>query len=347
VETVVAENKDDVVREAILRELSRGGQVYFLHNRVHTIDVVRQRLETLVPEARIAVAHGQMPPKHLSEIMQEFTRGASDVLLCTTIVESGTDIPNANTILIERADRFGMSDLYQLRGRAGRSKARGYCYMLLPKHGLVDPSAKKRIQALRQHSGLGAGFKLAMRDLEIRGSGNILGHEQSGHIAAVGFSLYCQLLRRTVERLKGKESTIPLVDVQMHLDFVTYSPDEGDQENAALIPSHYLDDEALKITQYRQIASTWTINEVTALRRKMRDRFGPIPDSVERLFLMAEIRILGALKKLVSIATREDRILLSREGGNLVQFQNRLPRFKTTACTARLLELKALLKKID
>jgi transcription-repair coupling factor (superfamily II helicase) len=347
VETVVAENKDDVVREAILRELSRGGQIYYLHNRVHTIEAVRQRLEHIVPEARITVAHGQMPPRQLSQIMQEFVTGGSDVLLCTTIVESGTDIPNANTILIERADRFGMSDLYQLRGRAGRSKARGYCYMLLPKNGLVDPSAKKRIQALRQHSGLGAGFKLAMRDLEIRGSGNILGHEQSGHIAAVGFSLYCQLLRRTVERLKGKESSIPLVDVQMHLDFVVFSPDQADRENAAIIPSSYLDDEALKISQYRQIASTWTVNEVNALRRKMRDRFGPIPDPVERLFLMSEIRILGAQKKLVGITTRDDRILLSKPGGDLVQFQNRLPRFKAAGCTARLLELKALLKKME
>jgi transcription-repair coupling factor (superfamily II helicase) len=347
VETVVAENKDDVVREAILRELSRGGQVYYLHNRVYTIDAVRQRLEKIAPEARITVAHGQMPARQLSSIMQDFVRGGSDVLLCTTIVESGTDIPNANTILIERADRFGMSDLYQLRGRAGRAKARGYCYMLLPKHGLVDPSAKKRIQALRQHSGLGAGFKLAMRDLEIRGSGNILGHEQSGHIAAVGFSLYCQLLRRTVERLKGKESAAPLVDVQMHLDFVVYSPDQADSENAAIIPSTYLDDEALKITQYRQIASAWTLNEVTAHRRKMRDRFGPIPDAVERLFLMSEIRILGAKCNLVGIATREERILLSKPGGDLVHVDGRLPRFKANACTARLLELKALLKRLS
>ncbi|MFO7534779.1 MAG: transcription-repair coupling factor [Kiritimatiellia bacterium] len=347
VETVVAENKDEVVREAILRELSRGGQVYYLHNRVHTIDVVRQRLSLLVPEARVAVAHGQMPPRQLSGIMQDFVRGGSDVLLCTTIVESGTDIPNANTILIERADRFGMSDLYQLRGRAGRAKSRGYCYMLLPRHGLVDPSAKKRIQALRQHSGLGAGFKLAMRDLEIRGSGNILGHEQSGHIAAVGFSLYCQLLRRTVERLKGKESKAPLVDVQLHLDFVVFSPDQADQENAAIIPSRYIDDEALKIAQYRQIASAWTVNEITTLRRQFRDRFGPIPESVERLFLMAEIRILAAGKGIIEITSREDRILLSRPGGDLVQSQNRLPRFKAASCTGRLMELKAFLKKMD
>jgi transcription-repair coupling factor (superfamily II helicase) len=347
VETVVAENTDEVVREAILRELSRGGQVYYLHNRVYTIDFVRQRLETLVPEARIAVAHGQMPAKQLSAIMQDFVRGGSDVLLCTTIVESGTDIPNANTILIERADRFGMSDLYQLRGRAGRAKARGYCYMLLPKHGLVDPSAKKRIQALRQHSGLGAGFKLAMRDLEIRGSGNILGHEQSGHIAAVGFSLYCQLLRRTVDRLKGKESAAPLIDVQLHLDFVSFSPDQSDLENAAIIPSRYIDDEALKIGQYRQIASTWTVNEVTALRRKFRDRFGPIPDSVERLFLMAEIRIMAAKKGLVKVENREDRLHLYKANGDLVQTQHRLPRLKADGCTGRLKELKELLKHLE
>ncbi len=345
VETRVAENTDEVVREAILRELSRGGQVYFLHNRVYTINLVCQRLEALVPEARIAVAHGQMPPSRLSAIMQEFVRGESDVLLCTTIVESGTDIPNANTILIERADRFGMADLYQLRGRAGRSKERGYCYMLLPKHGLTDPVAKKRILALKQHSGFGSGFKLAMRDLEIRGSGNILGHEQSGHIAAVGFTLYCQLLRRTVERLKGNAGSMPIADVPLHLDFVVFSTDPADQDNAAIIPASYMDDEALKIAQYRQLASTLSLPEAAALKRQFRDRFGPLPEPVERLFLMAEIRILAAQKGLVRVETRDSRIFLTQPNGDLVQHQRQLPRFRAESCSARLRELKSLLKR--
>ena len=295
IETIVAENQDSVVRETILRELNREGQVFYLHNRVMTIDAVRERLARVVPEACVAVAHGQMATGQLSAIMQAFVRGDYDVLLCTTIIESGTDIPNANTILIDRADRFGMADLYQLRGRVGRARRKGYAYMLLPPRGAVDPTARKRIQAIAQYSGAGAGFKLAMRDLEIRGAGNLLGHEQSGHIATVGFALYCQLLKRTVAQLKG-EPAPPIVDVDVRLDFLDLSTAGASGDSAAVIPVSYIEDERLRIALYRRIAETAVPEDVPALRREFKDRFGSVPPAVERLLLVAELRILAAAR---------------------------------------------------
>ena len=203
IETIVAKNDDRLVRDAILRELNRGGQVFYLHNRVATIDKVSGWLKKIVPEARIAVAHGQMSARELAEKMHAFARGMFDVLLCTTIVESGVDLPNANTILIDRADRFGIADLYQLRGRVGRADRKAYAYLLTPVHGYLLDISRRRLQAIMEHGSLGSGFKLAMMDLEIRGAGNLLGTEQSGHIAAIGFDLYCQLLRRTIEGIKN------------------------------------------------------------------------------------------------------------------------------------------------
>ncbi|HWY78555.1 MAG TPA: transcription-repair coupling factor, partial [Verrucomicrobiae bacterium] len=203
VETIVAQYDERLIRDAIQRELNRGGQVFFLHNRVNTIDTMAQKLRSLLPHARIVVGHGQMDGDDLEEIMTQFVNGEADVLLSTTIIESGLDIPNANTILIDRADRFGLSDLYQLRGRVGRYKHQAYAYLLLPRHAGLLADARKRITALKQYSTLGSGFKIAMRDLEIRGAGNMLGPEQSGQITAVGFDLYCQLLKQSVAALKG------------------------------------------------------------------------------------------------------------------------------------------------
>jgi transcription-repair coupling factor (superfamily II helicase) len=223
VETKVARDNDSVIRTAIKQELNRNGQVYFLYNRVMSIGLMQRRLEALVPEARIALAHGQMPSGELAAVMHAFEAGEVDVLLCTTLVESGLDIPRANTILVHRADRFGIADLYQLRGRVGRSSQKGYAWLLLPEYGHIDEDSRQRIAALQKHSGLGAGFNLALRDLEIRGAGNLLGATQSGHIAAIGFGLYCQLLRRTIARLKGEQPPL-LVDVDLSLDFLDYSP---------------------------------------------------------------------------------------------------------------------------
>src|SRR5438128_8184345 len=225
VETIVTQYDERVIRDAIQRELNRGGQVFFLHNRVMTIDTVAQKLKALVPHARIVVGHGQMHSDDLEEVMAQFVNGEADVLLSTTIIESGLDIPNANTIIIDRADRFGLSDLYQLRGRVGRYKHQAYAYLLLPRHAGLLTDARKRISAIKQYSTLGSGFKIAMRDLEIRGAGNLLGAEQSGHITAVGFELYCQLLKQSVSALKG-EKVKPRVEVEVRLDFLALGPVE-------------------------------------------------------------------------------------------------------------------------
>ena len=230
VETIVTQYDERTIRDAILRELSRGGQVFFLHNRVMTIEVMRSKLQTLVPGARIVVGHGQMDSDTLEEVMAQFVNGDADVLLSTTIIESGLDIPNANTIIIDRADRFGLSDLYQLRGRVGRYKHQAYAYLLLPRHARLLTDVRKRISAMKQYASLGSGFKIAMRDLEIRGAGNLLGAEQSGHITAVGFELYCQLLKQSVASLKG-EKIKPRVEVSVKLDFLEMNGNSRGDEN--------------------------------------------------------------------------------------------------------------------
>jgi len=243
-----------VIRDAILRELNRGGQVFYLHNRVLDIDTVAARLCALLPKARIVVGHGQMGSDDLEEVMSRFVNGEADVLLSTTIIESGIDIPNANTIIIDRADRFGLSDLYQLRGRVGRYKHQAYAYLLIPRHARMLTDARKRISAIKQYSTLGSGFKVAMRDLEIRGAGNMLGAQQSGHITAVGFELYCQLLKQSVATLKG-EPVKPRVEVQVRLDFLVLGPLEVPgkaQDSKRKTPAP--DDEPLNVSVPREVA---------------------------------------------------------------------------------------------
>ena len=237
VETIVTQYDERVIRDAIQRELNRGGQVFFLHNRVMTIETMAQKLATLLPNARIVVGHGQMHSDDLEEVMTSFINGEADVLLSTTIIESGLDIPNANTIIIDRADRFGLSDLYQLRGRVGRYKHQAYAYLLLPRHAGLLADVRKRLSAIKQYSTLGSGFKIAMRDLEIRGAGNLLGAEQSGHITAVGFDLYCQLLKQSVASLKG-EKVKPRVEVQIRLDFLALTPTEERGQGPQLGKTH-------------------------------------------------------------------------------------------------------------
>lgn len=292
VETVIQRDDDGLVAAAIRKELARGGQVFFLHNRVHTIGRLFARLQLLVPEARILVAHGQMAAEELAATMRTFAAGQADLLLCTSIIESGIDIPRANTILIDRADRFGLAELYQLRGRVGRSATRGFAYLLLPGDGLVDSDARKRLQALKRHSGLGAGYAIALRDLEIRGSGNLLGAAQSGHIAAIGFGLYCQLLRRTVARLKG-EAVPTLVDVELALEPLDTSPGASGP-NAAALPYDYIEDEAQRMNVYRRCAEAVTEREVKALQAELADRFGPLPPAAQRALRLTRLRILAA-----------------------------------------------------
>ena len=233
IETTVIEFDETTLRNAIQRELNRGGQVFFLHNRVTTIETMADRIRKLVPKARLIVGHGQMASGTLEKVMTRFINGDADILLSTTIIESGLDIPNANTIIVDRADRFGLSELYQLRGRVGRYKHQAFAYLILPRHAALLNDARKRISALKQYSKLGSGFKIAMRDLEIRGAGNILGAQQSGHITAVGFELYCQLLKQSVKRLKG-ETVERRVEVRLALDFLAMNP--GEEKSAERAP---------------------------------------------------------------------------------------------------------------
>lgn len=326
IETIVAKNTDEVVREAILRETSRDGQVFYLHNRVMTIELVRQRLEQIIPEARVRVAHGQMSSGELADVMKGFVNGDFEVLLCTTIIESGVDIPRANTILIDRSDRFGMADLYQLRGRVGRSSHKGYAYLLIPPHGYIDSDARNRIGAVKKHSGLSAGFNIALRDLEIRGAGNMLGAEQSGHISAIGFGLYCQLLRRSVAQLKN-EPVPPVIDVELRLDFIRLTSDAAVSDNSAVIPYDYIEDERLRIGVYRKIAEAATLAEVAILRENFADRFGPVPSPLNRLLKMAEIRIACAGKEVKAVEVREGKVMMIRNNDYLMT-NGKFPRLR-------------------
>ena len=253
VETIVAQYDERVIRDAIQREINREGQVFYLHNRVFDIDAVAARLKALVPHARIVVGHGQMHADDLERVMTQFVNGEADVLLSTTIIESGLDIPNANTIIIDRADRFGLSNLYQLRGRVGRYKHQAFAYLLLPRHAGLLSDARKRMSAIKQYSSLGSGFKIAMRDLEIRGAGNLLGPQQSGHITAVGFELYCQLLKQSVSSLKG-EKVKPRIETQVRLDFIAFDASEecpGEKRKAV---SGKAETEELRISIPRDVA---------------------------------------------------------------------------------------------
>ena len=324
VETHVVRDTDEIVQRAIRRELARGGQVYFLHNRVLTIDGVAKRLRTLVPEAKIDIAHGQMPASMLADKMQRFSRGRTNLLVCTTIVESGLDIPRANTILIDRADNLGLAELYQLRGRVGRSARQGYAFFLLPPAGLIDSEARERLDALKKHGGLGSGFNLALRDLEIRGAGNLLGSEQSGHIAAVGFQLYCQLLQRTISRLKGEDVPM-LVNVSINLDFLDFSPGDVDVDAlGACLPYDYVEDESQRMDFHKRLAETASIPAVKRLRSELADRYGRLPRAAARMVKLAELRIICAQKGISRLDVRDGRAVFRKADTGEVAFTGHL-----------------------
>jgi transcription-repair coupling factor (superfamily II helicase) len=298
VETRVIRWNDEQIRHAILRELSRGGQIYFVHNRVNDIEVIKQRLEMLVPDVRIRIGHGQMGEGELEEVMVGFVDHKFDLLLATTIVESGLDIPNANTIFIDEADRYGLADLHQLRGRVGRYKHRAYCYMLLEPHKHITPNASRRLRAIEEFSEMGAGFAISMRDLEIRGAGNLLGTQQSGHIAAVGYELYCQLLENAVRQLQKKP---PRISLEVDIDL----PGE------AFLPDDYVPDMRLKIDLYRRFSRAETFDHLNDLRGELRDRFGPLPEPVERLLALTELKMDAAVWQIRAVFV-EDRFLVFR-----------------------------------
>ena len=335
VETIVIEYDERTIRDAIKREMARGGQVFFLHNRVTTIYTMQQKLQTLVPNARIVVGHGQMNADDLEEVMATFINGGADVLLSTTIIESGLDIPNANTIIIDRADRFGLSDLYQLRGRVGRYKHQAYAYLMLPRSAGMLSDVRKRISAMKQYSTLGSGFKIAMRDLEIRGAGNLLGAEQSGHITAVGFDLYCQLLKQSVGSMKG-EKVKPRVEVRVALDFLL---------DATNLPENYAPESQHRIEIYRKLAQATDKAALDALQKEMRDRFGPIPPPVELLLAVAELKILASEKSVTVVEVKEEKIMLKRNN-EFVMLGGKFPRLTKKDAKARLKEIKRLLLAI-
>jgi transcription-repair coupling factor (superfamily II helicase) len=371
VETIATAYDERLIRDAIQRELLRGGQVFFLHNRVTTIEAMRAKLQTLVPDARIVVGHGQMNADELEEVMTKFVNGEADVLLSTTIIESGLDIPNANTIIIDRADRFGLSELYQLRGRVGRYKHQAYAYLLLPRHARLLTDVRKRISAMKQYSTLGSGFKIAMRDLEIRGAGNLLGAEQSGHITAVGFELYCQLLKQSVGALKG-EKVKPRVEVRVALDFLEMngtdgvSPSQNSSEgrvprvpnlpsdvdsqssslrNSASLPHNYVTEPHHRIEMYRKLAQASEKSALENLRKELRDRFGPLPPNVELLLAVAELKILASEKNVTSIEVEQDKLKLTR-AGDFITLGGKFPRLTKKDAAARLKEIKRLLLAI-
>ncbi|MBO7165949.1 MAG: transcription-repair coupling factor [Kiritimatiellae bacterium] len=308
VETRIIRSSDAAIKDAIEKELSRCGQVYYLYNRVATIELAYHKIKNLVPDAKVEIAHGQMPVFELSEKMRRFFKGEIDILLCTTIVESGIDNPRANTIIVDRADRFGMADLYQLRGRVGRSSRKGYAYFLLPESGDIDSDARERLDALKKHAGLGAGFNLSMRDLEIRGAGNLLGSEQSGHIAAVGFQLYCQLLNRTMARLKG-EKVNDIVEVSISLDFLDFSPGSSDLETSgACLPYEYVEEEVQRIEFHKRIAEIATLDDLYKISGELADRYGKLPKAVQRLIRLVELKVRCAGKGVTHVLTNSDMV---------------------------------------
>jgi len=310
IKTYVSEFDDRLVREAIIRELERGGQVYFVHNRVHNIEQVAHRLRDLVPEAEFAVAHGQMPEEHLEQVMLDFVRGRIDVLVCTTIIESGLDIPNVNTIIINQADKLGLAQLYQLRGRVGRGAFRAYAYLLYDRGRVLTEPAQKRLQSIFEATELGAGFQIALKDLEIRGAGNLLGAEQSGQIGAVGFDLYVRLLAEAVERLKalqrGEKPPLP----------ATARPAVTlDLPLTAHIPHSYVPDLNLRLALYQRLASTQEQSEVEDAAREMVDRFGALPPPVHNLLFAVQLRLLARRAGVQSIQTEDGQIVVRLEEG--------------------------------
>jgi transcription-repair coupling factor (superfamily II helicase) len=370
IQTVVKTYDEKLVLEAIRHEMRRGGQVFYLHNRVMTIDAVAARLRSLLPDLDIGVGHGRMHEDDLERVMTDFVAGKHQVLVCTSIIESGLDIPNCNTIIIEGADRFGLSQLYQLRRRVGRFKHQAYAYLLLHRHTRLLDVARQRLGAIRQHTQLGAGFRIAMRDLELRGAGNLLGAEQSGHIVGVGFELYCQLLRQSVARLKG-EKHAAAVRASVKLDFVFVGEGteaahgqvldsftalkQAERETGTIdkvqarLPASYIGETRLRIDFYRRLALAQTPAQVKQLENELRDRFGKFGQEVRTLLLVTEIRVRAEQKGLLSVEADGGRLKCLRNSGrrdDFIQLSSRFPRLTAPTPLARLREITAFLHNL-
>jgi transcription-repair coupling factor (superfamily II helicase) len=296
IQTRIAEDDDGLVRDAINRELDRGGQVFFVHNRVENIEAVAERVRRLVPRARVAIGHGQMAEGMLERVMLDFDAGRFDVLVCTTIIESGLDIPNVNTIIINRADTFGLAQLYQLRGRVGRSDRRAYAYLLHRRGSPLSAVARKRLHAIFSASDLGAGYQIALSDLEIRGAGNILGAEQHGFMAAVGFELYTRLLADAVDSLRGRPPE------------PEHAPVRLDLPGSAYLPDAYIADSGAKLEVYRRFAAVRAAADAGALREELLDRFGTIPPEVEGLFVAVAVRLAAEAAGVPEVRAEAGRV---------------------------------------
>jgi transcription-repair coupling factor (superfamily II helicase) len=297
IQTEVVRFDEEIIANAILREVDRGGQVYFLHNRVQTIDAMAGFIKRTVPQVRVGVAHGQMGGHRLEKAMLDFLDHRYDVLVCTTIIESGIDIPNVNTIIINRADRFGLAQLYQLRGRVGRSHRRAYAYLLTPKKKTLTKVARRRLQAIEEFTALGSGFKIALRDLEIRGAGNMLGAEQSGYVNAVGFDLYTQLLKEAVLEIKG-ETPKKRIDPKMTIAIDAYLPD------------NYIPDARQKVMIYKNLAELEKFEETQGMYEELKDRYGEIPVEAKALLDTIGLRLLGAEMNVGQITIKGGEIFI-------------------------------------
>lgn len=313
VETAVREYHDELLKSAIEEELDRGGQVFVVHNRIQNLYLLQEKLEMLVPRARTITAHGQMEEGQLELIMKEFTAGRIDVLLATTIIENGIDIPNVNTIIVNRADALGLSQLYQLRGRVGRSSEQAFAYLLVPSFKSVNEVSLKRLRALEQYTDLGSGFQIAMRDLEIRGAGNILGTEQSGAIAAVGFELYCRLLKESIDELQGKTPQQKR-DVKVDCDC------------EAFIPAEYIGDSTMRINIYQQLSGSQTLGEIQEIQQMLSDRFGPLPPSVMTLLMLMQIKIMAGRLESSRVTFGPDGVMTMVFSGAQEQIKESLKR---------------------
>ena len=307
VKTFVSEYSEDVVKEAILREMERGGQVFYLHNRVRTILQTADDIRKLIPTARVMVGHGQMAESELEDVMIDFANGEADVLVCTTIIESGLDMPNVNTLIVERADRFGLAQLYQLRGRVGRGQHRAYAYLLAPRGRRITEAAEMRLQAILEASELGAGFRIAMRDLEIRGAGNILGADQSGHIQEVGLDLYTQLLHEAVQDLEREEGK----SVVSGSDSSAEEPTRIELPLNAGIPEDYIGHMPTRLSVYQRLAKLTERRELPEIREELRDRFGPVPDEVENLLKVSELRAIAGAAGAESVIRSSEAIVIT------------------------------------
>jgi transcription-repair coupling factor (superfamily II helicase) len=289
------------VRSAIVRELERGGQVFFVHNRVQTINAMRSHLEGLVPEARIGIAHGQMDEKALAEMMHRFNDAEIDVLLCTSIIESGLDIPNANTLIVDRADTFGLAQLYQLRGRVGRGAQRAYAYLFRHRVKAPTPEGQERMEVLAENTQLGSGYAIAMRDLEMRGAGELLGTRQSGYIASVGFHLYTRLLAQAVRQFR-LATGVDAPEETSILDASLTIPTSVNLPLSIGIPDAYIADQALRLKLYRRLADINDEGALASIEMEFVDRFGPLPEQVRNLIFQIKIKLLAALAGLASVS---------------------------------------------